>query len=186
MLRAVPETYAIRPLRRSEYDRLVEEGAFEEERIELLDGLLVAREPQSPFHAGVGDLLADQLRAQLGTRAHVRTEKPLALSETSEPEPDVAVVPPGRYLTSHPDRAFLVVEVAGSSVEKDQRVKAPLYAEAALPEYWIVDLRQRKVIVHRNPAGRRWRSRRTYDSTAVLSLVSFPDVSIEVRELFGE
>ncbi len=185
-MRPALEAYAIRPLRRSEYDRLVEEGAFEDERIELLDGLLIAREPQSPLHADIGDLLADLLRAQLGRRARVRTERPLALSETSEPEPDIAVVPPGRYRSAHPDRAYLIVEVAGSSLGKDRQLKAPQYAAAGIPEYWIVDLKARKVIVHRDPVARRWRSKRIYGSSATLSLVSFPDVRIELRELFAD
>jgi Uma2 family endonuclease len=98
---------------RARYDRLVEAGMFgPEDRIELLDGLLVAREPQGERHATVVGLVRVALERAFGRAHHVREAKPLALDEPSEPEPDVVVVP-GRlrdYLTAHPSRPVLVVE----------------------------------------------------------------------------
>ena len=68
----------VRPLKRAEYDQLVELGAFEDEHVELLDGLLVVREPQAPYHAGTIDVVADLLRSVLGARARVRTPRATA------------------------------------------------------------------------------------------------------------
>ncbi len=91
----------IRPLRRAEYDKLIELGVFEEdEKIELLHGFLVAMSPQGTPHAAVGARLAEVLTRILGDRAHVRCQFPFAASEDSEPEPDIAVVPRADYWTS--------------------------------------------------------------------------------------
>src|SRR5580704_11900392 len=76
----------------------------------------------------------------LGDRAEVRVQAPFGASDVSEPEPDLAVVPPGSYLDEHPSRAHLLIEVADSSLQDDRRIKGPLYAAAGVPEYWIVDL----------------------------------------------
>jgi Uma2 family endonuclease len=99
--------------------------------------------------------LGQVLTAAFGGGWHVRLQGPLALDDHSEPELDVAVVP-GRaldYLAGHPTSAVLVVEVADSSLRLDRRFKAGLYARAALPEYWIVNLVDRVVEVHREPAA---------------------------------
>ncbi len=108
---------------RSRYDQLVEAGIFgPDDRIELLDGLLVAREPQGERHATVVGLVRAALEKAFGGAYHIREEKPIALDEQSEPEPDVVVVP-GRlrdYLTAHPSRPVLVVEVADTSLALDE------------------------------------------------------------------
>ena len=100
---------------RVRYDRLVAAGVFgPEDRIELLDGLLVAREPQGARHATVVAFVRAALEKALGRAFHVREEKPIALDERSEPEPDIVVVPgrPRDYLHAHPSRPVLIVEVA--------------------------------------------------------------------------
>src|SRR5947199_362911 len=93
---------------RARYDRLVEAGVFgPDDRVELLDGLLVAREPQGARHATVVVLGRAVLEKAFGRSYHVREEKPIALDEQSEPEPDIVVVPgwPRDYLDAHPSRA---------------------------------------------------------------------------------
>ena len=129
-----------RPLKRSEYDRLVAMGAFADERIELLYGTLVAMSPQDPGHTSPIGVLNMLLVPALVGRALVRVQSPLIACDESEPEPDVAVVPLGSYRTAHPDRAQLVIEVALSSMKKDRLVKAPLYASSGFEEYWLVDV----------------------------------------------
>src|SRR5262245_32807164 len=124
---------SLRPLRRAEYDRLVELGAFAEERIELLYGQLVQMSPQGTRHAYVIGQLNQILVPLLLKRALVRVQMPLAASDISEPEPDLALVEPRAHLSDHPQSAFLVVEVAGDSLQKDRVVKARLYAESGVP-----------------------------------------------------
>src|SRR5450631_913480 len=115
---------SVRPLHRREYDRLVELGSFDEERIELLRGMLVGMSPQGAEHADVVHRLAALLARGFGDRAVVRTHSPLALGEDSEPEPDVAVLAPGDYSREHPSTALLVIEVSDTSLRKDRAIKA--------------------------------------------------------------
>ena len=139
---------------RARYDRLVEAGIFgPEDRIELLDGLLVAREPQGGRHATVVGLVRVALEKAFGRAYHVREEKPIALDEQSEPEPDVVVVP-GRlrdYLDDHPSRPVLVVEVADTSLALDRLRKGRLYARAGIADYWVVNLIDEVLEVYREP-----------------------------------
>ena len=176
----------LRPLRRAEYDRLVELGAFEDERLELLGGLLVFREPQGALHAGVLGWLSNDLIPKLNGRAHARIQAPLALSDESEPEPDIALVAPGDYRREHPSAAMLVIEVADSSLGKDKRIKAPLYAAAGIPEYWVVNLRERVLEVYRAPNGEAYRELRCHGTEESVAPLAFPDLEISVRDLIGD
>ena len=69
----------------------------------------------------------------------MRVQLPFAASDDSEPEPDLVLVPPRRYADRHPRQAYLLIEVADSSLDHDRETKAPLYASSGVPEYWIVD-----------------------------------------------
>ena len=159
-----------RPLRRIEYEHLVGAGSFTDERIELLEGVLVSMSPQATEHADVVSRLAMIFMRQVGDRMVVRSHSPLAASDDSEPEPDLALVPLGDYRRMHPTQAFLVVEVAESSLHKDSGIKAELYARSRVDEYWIVDLNGRSVIVYAESDGRMYRRRFTVSRTASLSL----------------
>lgn len=169
-----------RPLRRREFDRLVELGAFEDERIELLQGVLVEMSPQGAAHSDTAAKLASLFVSALGARAHVRSHSPLAVSDESEPEPDVAVVAPGDYSRELPRTAFLVVEVADSSLRTDRQVKTGLYAQAGIAEYWIVNLVQSVVEVHRKPMSGRYTEELRFARGEAVDLSSFPEIRIDV------
>jgi Uma2 family endonuclease len=158
----------------------VELGAFEDERIELLRGLLVEMSPQHPLHAGVVGKLSELLVLALVGKAHVRVQLPFALSDDSEPETDIAVVPVADYTIDHPHTAFLIIEVAQSSLRKDRFIKAALYAEAGIPEYWIVDVVGRAVEVHGHPAGGGYVDVRRVERIQTLALGAFPDVRLKL------
>src|SRR6188474_2518366 len=136
----------VRSLKRSEYDRMIELGLFDEERVELLQGVLVKMSPQLAPHASTVSRLTELLVLRLAGRLGVRIQLPLALSDDSEPEPDVAVVALGNYDAQHPATALLVIEIADSSLQKD-RAKAAVYAAAGIREYWIVNLSARSIEV---------------------------------------
>jgi Uma2 family endonuclease len=145
---------AIRRWTRVEYEQLVDKGVFTPgERLELIDGLLLVAEPQSPSHFTAVRLVALALARAFGAGWEVRSEGPIALDDDSEPEPDVAVVrgEPRDYAEAHPADPVLVVEVALSSLAFDREHKASLYARADRPEYWIVNLVDRVLEVHREP-----------------------------------
>lgn len=173
----------LRPLRRAEYDRLVELGAFRDEHIELLRGQLVAMTPIGSPHSSVVDALTALLHRALGDHARVRCQQPLAALDDSEPEPDVAVVPPGDYWSAHPERAYLVIEVAASSLERDLGFKARLYAEADVEEYWVVDLPARRIVVHRERDGGVWKRVTSHDRDDTVAPKRFPDARIRIAEL---
>ena len=173
-----------RPLKRVEYDRLVELGAFEDEPLELLRGALVTVSPQGlPHSRAVARLHAALFRA-LDGRALVLCQLPFAASDDSEPEPDVAVVPTTSQIDDHPTAAYLIAEVADSSLRKDREVKRDIYAEAGVPEYWIVNVREQVVEVYRTPVEGRYTERRQVGADARLRPIEFPDVEIAVGELF--
>ena len=141
-------------MQRVRYDRLVEAGIFgPDDRVELLDGLLVAREPEGSRHATVVGLVRVALEKAFGRGYHVREEKPIALDERSEPEPDVVVVPggPRDYSDAHPSRPVLVVEVAHTSLALDRLRKGGLYARAGIADYWVVNLTDEVLEVYREP-----------------------------------
>lgn len=153
MASALEREAATRRWRRAEYERLVELGVFVGERVELLDGVLLVREPQQSRHAAVVTRIGQVLSTAFGEGWHPRLQSPLALGDHSEPEPDIAVVAGAAfdYLEAHPATAALVIEVADSSLRLDRRFKAAVYARAGLQEYWTVNLIDRTLEVHRDP-----------------------------------
>ncbi|HUH01610.1 MAG TPA: Uma2 family endonuclease [Kofleriaceae bacterium] len=173
----------LRPLRRSEYDRLVRAGVFCDERIELLAGMLVAVSPQGTEHSYAVRRLARALMRALGDRAEIFVQAPLALSAASEPEPDIAVVAPGDYLDEHPRSALLIVEVADTSLQKDSGPKARLYAEAGIQDYWIVDLTNDAVLLHRAPSGGAYTTLSRHQRGETIAMLACPDVDVSVDEV---
>jgi Uma2 family endonuclease len=146
---------------RQEYDRLIDIGLLDEDDpIELVQGHLVVREPQSSPHATAIDLVSEALRRVFGRGWRVRVGLPLALGQDSEPEPDVSVVRGAArdFLADHPSTAALIVEVALSSLAFNRTIKAELYARARIADYWIVNLVDRVVEIHRDPTPSRARS----------------------------
>jgi Uma2 family endonuclease len=175
----------IRPLRRIEYESLVEQGLLEDSRVELLLGALVEVTPQGPLHADVVRRLAERLVRELSGTVHTRVQSPLALSDDSEPEPDIAVVPAGDYAAAHPTRALLVIEVAGASLQKDRGIKTALYATADIPEFWLVNLAEKIVEVHRQPVAGRYAEIRRVGIDGRLEPSAFPAMSIPVSDVLS-
>jgi Uma2 family endonuclease len=149
-----PAVYRTRRWTRKEYGRLIDAGLLgEDDPIELVEGRLVVQEPQHTRHATATDLAAEAMRAVFGGGWRIRVGLPLALGNDSEPEPDVAVIRGNArdFLADHPATADLLVEIADSSVRFDRGPKARLYARAGIADYWIVNLVDRVVEVHRDP-----------------------------------
>jgi Uma2 family endonuclease len=139
---------------RAEYERLIDQGLFQpDERLELVNGEILAVTPQKSAHATAVRAIQEVLRVAFGAKADVRPQLPLALTPDSAPEPDVAVVAGSfrDYRDAHPTNALLIVEVADASLRFDRKTKGPLYAGAGIPEYWIVNLVDRIVEIYREP-----------------------------------
>jgi Uma2 family endonuclease len=179
---------------RVEYEKLIDERFFgPDERLELLDGLLVVKEPQGIYHATAVALVHEVLRRAFGRRYHVRAQLPVALDDASEPEPDLSVVPgrPRDYLRSgHPSAPVLLVEVAESSLRMDRRHKSSLYARAGRQEYWVLNLVDRVLEVYREPVrsasapyGFKYQSVRLLKSGATVSPLAAPRARVRVADL---
>jgi Uma2 family endonuclease len=192
MAQVIDPDLKIRHWRRAEYERLVGLGVFVGEHLELLDGQLVVQEPQGSSHAAIVAQIGLVLASAFGAEWHLRLHSPLALNEDSEPEPDVAIVA-GKardYLGAHPSTAALVVEVADSSLRLDRRLKGGLYARAALPEYWIVNLVEGVLEVYRAPEpaadaayGWIYRSVEILRPPATVTPLAAPSARIPVADL---
>ena len=172
-----------------DYHRLGEAGVLgEDDRVELLEGLLVDMAPIGPRHALVTDLLTELLVMAFAGRARVRVKNPVVLNDISEPQPDFAVVrryEPGAPLAHPvPQDTFLLVEVSDSSLAFDRGFKLEIYAKAGIREVWIVDLTTNGVLVHRRPSGGSYQSVIRVEGAGILSVEALLGVTIRVADLF--
>jgi Uma2 family endonuclease len=184
----MPADRAPTRLSADEYFDLVRTGQLEpSDKVELLEGVVVAMAPQGPPHAGMITKITEPLVTMFRGRATVRVQLSYLAGPFTVPEPDFAVVPglPVEYETRHPDRAHLIIEVADSSLPSDRVSKSRIYAAARVPQYLIVNLRRDCVEVYEQPIA----ERATYAVTRVarrgdrIPIVEFPDVSLAASEL---
>ena len=168
-----------------EFEALAEMDFFDGDRVELIDGEIFHMAPQSSRHATILSVIAERLRAVYQTGYVVRTQMPLVLDDFSAPDPDIAVVMGALldYLHAHPADALLIVEVADSSLRHDRERKRIRYANAQIPEYWIVNLPEHCLEVYRKPVQGDYRLSIVFDRSEAVDLVSHPDVSIPVSDL---
>lgn len=173
-----------------EYHRMIEARILgEDEHVQLISGMLVAMTPQGRPHARVVQRLTRLFVRAVGDDLEVLTQLPLTLLDESEPEPDLAVVrtEDAQSLEHHPRTAVLVIEVAGDSLRLDRQSKATLYGRAGIPEYWIANLAEATVEVHRDPdrATGTYRTKTVIRSGETLVATGVPNVRIEVAALFS-
>lgn len=164
-----------------EFDRFVELGFFEGERLELIHGHIVTKSPQHAAHMATINLLNAALSARCPGKAILQVQGPLALGE-SRPEPDLALLVPGDYMNALPSTALLVVEVAHTSLDDDRTVKLPLYASSGIPEYWIVDVVGRRVEVHHEPVGEHYKQRTVLEPVDELTSPTLSWLTVPVAE----
>lgn len=154
---------------REGYEELVEKGVFgPDDKIELLDGRLISMAPQhsahSTAHSTAYYLCLRYLERVFPDGFMVRPQLPFTLDEDSVPEPDLAVVrgTPRDFSKQHPSEATLIVEVSDSSLRYDRGEKLAAYARAGIPEYWIVNLIERRIEIYRRPEGEGYAVSETY------------------------
>lgn len=162
------------------------------ERVELVDGEVLAKSAQGSAHATAVRLTEDALRVAFGAGHDIRVQMPLALDPSSGPEPDVTVVPgsPRDYRDAHPSSALLVVEVADTTLVYDREQKGSLYARAGVAEYWLVNLLDRRLEVYRDPTplpegryGWGYRTARSYTAGDLISPLAAPQARVNVADL---
>jgi Uma2 family endonuclease len=178
---------------RHEYGQLIDHGLLDEDDpVELLDGLLLVKEPQHSPHRTAVLLTAKALEIGFGEGWFVQTQSPIILDDRSEPEPDVCVVrgSPRDYGAAHPTHPALIVEVAQSRLLLDRGRKAAAYARAGIGDYWILNLIDRVLEVHREPmrpgpARRSWGYLliETLDADAAITPLAAPGATIRIADL---
>lgn len=175
----------IRSLTRSEFDKLVELGAFANENLELLHGVIVRMPPIGAPHSWAVQVLNELLTPKLVGRATVRIGLPFAADDASEPQPDVAIAASGDYRREHPRTLLCAIEVADASLLTDRGIKARLYAESGVPEYWIVNLREGVMEVRTRPIDGEYTEVAIHHPGDVVRLEAFTDVEVPVADVLG-
>ena len=180
---------------RDDYYRLLDQGMFDGRRVELIDGEILEMPAQKDAHAWSVGASEDELRAVAGPGHWVRCQMPLHLSQWSDPEPDVAVVVGDRASwkgKGHPKSALLVVEVSEKTLAFDRTLKQAIYAAAGIREYWIVNLVDQRLEVHRDPVPDSQNARASrYASVTSLAAgefvvpLAFPAARIAVADLIA-
>ena len=179
------------PITVEQYRMLVEHGEFTERRgqVELIYGKIVEMNPQGPQHADPIDELGHWSFQTAGDHFRIRIEKPIEIPTLfSTPEPDIAWVRRRRYADRHPGPSdiHLLIEVSGSSKRFDRGEKRRLYAEAGIPEYWIVDIALRTVETMTRPAGVDYQQTTVHGLTDTVSPQCLPSASLRVADLFSD
>ena len=147
MLPPAPKVWTV-----DQFHYLGDLGLFEGRGAKLIDGQIVEEGPMNPPHAIAATKTEDLIREAFGKGWHVRVSKPLVFGQTTDPQPDVAVLPgrPGDY-PSHPTTAALVVEVCDTTLRYDTTAKLAAYAAAGIADYWVLDVNGRQLHVFRDP-----------------------------------
>lgn len=178
---------------RQEFRRLAELGMFApNERIELIEGEFIEKMSQNPPHSIAMTLASEVMQRIFHTGHHVRVQCPFVVSNISQPEPDIAVVS-GEvrdYLAEHPDVAALLIEVSDYTLAADRSTKASLYARAGIADYWVLNLIDRVLEIHRQPApmegqlyGYHYRSITRHTETDIVFALAAPQSEIRVADL---
>ncbi len=168
-----------------EYDRLIESGALDKRRLELIRGEIREMSPTGPDHEDAVDQLTDWSTSQeIKQKFRIRVQNSIGLPglETA-PEPDLVWAAPRRYRRVRGGRPtaadiFLIIEVSESSLDYDRGEKLELYAQAGIADYWIVNLIDRYIEVYREPEGNGYRSVQTFRGEEDVRPLAMPEVSL--------
>ncbi|MBF2005495.1 MAG: Uma2 family endonuclease [Chlorogloeopsis fritschii C42_A2020_084] len=178
----------------TEYDRLAELGFFhEDDRVELINGEIISMVSKGKLHSVCETRLERELFKLVGERATLRGQQPIIIPDYSEPEPDRVIVKnrADDYLSTHPTPAdiLLLIEIADSSLKYDQEVKLPLYAEAGISDYWILNLVANYLESYSEPyqdlQGKfGYRKKIIFLPNESVNLPCFPDLVLDLSRVF--
>jgi len=168
-----------------EYEQMIATGILtEEDRVELIDGEIIAMSPIGDEHVFVLNSITAQLFEKLSGRAIISVQNPILLSDYSRPQPDVALWrPSNRRTLAGPDDILLLIEVSDSTLSFDQSVKLPLYAREGIREVWIVNLVGEQIEVYHTPLAGDYRSAESFVPGDVISPQAFQDTAFAVADL---
>ncbi|GIV98280.1 MAG: hypothetical protein KatS3mg057_2937 [Herpetosiphonaceae bacterium] len=174
----------------TEYERMVEAGILaEDDRVELLEGEILTMSPVGSRHVATVNRLNALLNRLVGAQCIVSVQNPIRLSQHSEPEPDIALLRSRADYYAHqlasPTDILLIIEVADTSLDYDRQVKIPLYAQAGIPEVWIVDLDHDCVIQFADLTGRTYGIVREVGHGQTVTAHSIKDITLPIEQILG-
>lgn len=151
-----------------DYHRMIKAGILtEQDQVELIRGEIVYMSPKGSRHASCIRKIVSWLPRLVGSQLQLQVQDPIRIPEWSEPEPDIALTKPRAdfYVDEHPgpEDILLLIEVADTSLAIDRNMKAPVYAEAGIAEYWIINLPEQLIEVYRTPQGGRYKEMRIFE-----------------------
>lgn len=168
-----------------EYHLMIESGLLAGKSVELLNGEIIEMSPEGEKHSYTTDDVAELLRDKLKGMAKIRESHPITL-DNSEPEPDIAIVrlPKTIYTEHHPypQDIYWLIEISNRTLSKDLTEKTIIYARNGIPEYWVIDLINKRLIVHTDPQSNRYSQIKEYNS-GIISPRAFPDIEIALNQL---
>ncbi|MDQ3249537.1 MAG: Uma2 family endonuclease [Chloroflexota bacterium] len=175
----------------ADYYRMLESGILtEEDRVELIDGEIVEMSPINSIHAANVDRLNFLLFRQIEDKAIVRIQNPVHLDDYNEPQPDLALVRwrDDFYEQSHPTAAdvLVAIEVANTSLLYDRKKKLPLYAQAGIPEVWLVNVGGQTIEQYWQPVNGYYTRNQVMHRGAMLTAQTIPDLQLPVDQIFGK
>ena len=187
---AVDVECRVRRFTADEYLRLAEVGVLrKDERVELIRGAILTMSPIGPRHSSFVASFVRLLVLALGDRATVWVQSTVRLLPDTMPEPDLAILHglPRVYRQAHPTPRdiALVIEVAESSLAYDRGAKVALYAEAGVPEYWVVDAAAEAIEIYRDLRDGRYQQLARVTGSQAIGPLAFPDVVLQLPEIFG-
>jgi Uma2 family endonuclease len=173
-----------------EFERMAAMAIFgDDERVELLDGMVVPMTPIGDRHIGCVNYLTDCLGDRLRGRALIQAQSAIQLAPDWVPQPDVAILRRRqdyyREGKARPEEVFLLIEMADTSATLDRDVKLPGYARGGIPEVWLVDLDADLILVARDPKPAGYAVIASHARGSALRLPGFPDITLTVDETLG-
>jgi Uma2 family endonuclease len=171
-----------------EIEDLMSKGWYPGDGYELIDGELIDKKMGKNNPHVLAALLMHQWLVGIFGFLRVHKEDPVNVNERNEPEPDLTVLRvPDQELgrNPRPEDALLVIEVAASSLRFDLSTKADLYARAGIPDYWVLDIESRRMIVHREPKDGKYTSVTAYSEDESVAPLAAPESALQVATAFG-
>lgn len=172
-----------------EYYKMIELGMLKDyEKAEIIDGELIQKMTIGDKHAAVVNKLTRLFVKNVSDDILVSVQNPLRLSDFNEPEPDLVLADLTKYDGNRhprPEEVILLVEVSDSTLKYDRDFKIPLYAEAGIPEVWIVNLPNNIIEIHQKPSNGLYQLVKIFKSDEIASSEKLPDLLIPVKDILG-
>ncbi len=165
-----------------EWHELIDSGVLRGKSVQLLEGEIITVSPEKPIHSSRIVRVADYLRNALQGHAQIREAHPITLDD-SEPELDIAIVRSrdNFYDDHHPyaKDIYWLIEVANKTLKTDMETKSRIYARNNIPEYWIIDLVNKQLIIYTQPQKNGYGKVHSYIG-GTISTPLFPNLEIDI------